>query len=93
MDLLTVLDEAVTALRTPLGEDDREQGWTDELRREVQEEISVSRSVLRRHGAHMVRYLRPRLDEWIEREGIRPGRLHHLVAEVQRRLVEARSAA
>ncbi|MFJ4858670.1 hypothetical protein [Streptomyces sp. NPDC088730] len=93
MDLLAVLDETVAAFKTPLGEDDREQGWTDELRRQVQEEISMSRSVLRRHGAHMVRYLRPRLDEWIEREGIRPGRLQRLVADVQRRLVEALSAA
>ncbi|MEU6957651.1 hypothetical protein [Streptomyces sp. NPDC045714] len=93
MDLLAVLDEAVAALKTPLGEDDREQGWTDELRREIQEEISMSRSALRRHGAHMVRYLRPRLDEWIEREGVRPGRLQSLVSDVQRRLVEARRMA
>jgi hypothetical protein len=93
MDLFAVLDEAVAALKTPLGKDDREQGWTDELRREIQEEVSISRSVLRRHGVHMVRYLHPRLDEWMEREGIRPGRLQHLVADAQRRLVEARSTA
>ena len=89
MDLLSVLDEAVAALKAPLGEDDRSQGWTDELRREVQEEISVSRSVLRRHGPGMVRYIRPRLDEWMESEELRPGRLRELVSEVQRRLTSS----
>ncbi|MEI5006253.1 hypothetical protein RB196_01820 [Streptomyces sp. PmtA] len=86
--LLVVLDEAVAALKDPLGEDDRAQGWTDELRREVQEEISISRSVLRRHGVGMTRHLRPRLDEWMEREDVQPGRLRDLVVEVQRSLVE-----
>ncbi|MFI1279425.1 hypothetical protein ACH4U5_01415 [Streptomyces sp. NPDC020858] len=86
MDLLAVLDEAVTALKAPLGVTDRSQGWTDELRREIQEEISISRSVLRRHGPGMVRYIRPRLDEWMESEGLGPGRLQHLVSDVQRRL-------
>ncbi len=89
MDLLSVLDEAVAALKAPLGEDDRSQGWTDELRREIQEEISVSRSVLRRHGPGMVRYIRPRLDEWMESEELRPGRLRELVSEVQRRLTSS----
>ncbi|MFF3129105.1 hypothetical protein ACFVRD_44365 [Streptomyces sp. NPDC057908] len=91
MDLLAILDEAVAALKDPLGKDDRSQGWTDDLRREVQEEISISRSVLRRHGSDMVRYLRPRLDEWMENEEIRPGCLQHLVSDVQRRLVDAHS--
>ncbi|MDX3748834.1 hypothetical protein [Streptomyces sp. AK08-02] len=93
MDLLEVLDEAVAALKAPLGEVDRSQGWTDDLRREIQEEISVSRSVLRRHGPGMVRHLRPRLDEWMESEKVRPGRLRQLVSDAQRRLVEARGAA
>ncbi|WP_330293347.1 hypothetical protein [Streptomyces sp. NBC_00576] len=91
MDLLAVLDEAVATLKAPLGQADRDQGWTDVLRREFQEEISIRRSVLRRHGAGMVRHLRPRFDEWMEREGVRPGRLQHLVSDVQRRLMEARS--
>ncbi|MFI8301958.1 hypothetical protein ACIF80_00660 [Streptomyces sp. NPDC085927] len=59
MDLLTLLDEAVAALKQPLRQCDIEEGWTDELRRELQEEISVSRSALRRHGQVMVRYLHP----------------------------------
>ncbi|WP_251069557.1 3-oxoacyl-ACP synthase III family protein [Streptomyces sp. ISL-96] len=37
----------------------------------------------------MVRHLCPRLDEWMAREGVRPGRLQHLVSDVQRRLLEA----
>ncbi|MGV9251578.1 hypothetical protein [Streptomyces sp. NPDC003697] len=88
MTLLTTLDEAVTALKTPLTEEDRAQGWTDDLRREVQEEISVRRSVLRRHGTHMTRYLRPRFDEWMQTEGIRQGRLLGLVLQVQQRLLD-----
>ena len=91
MDLLAVLDEAVATLKAPLGQADRDQGWTDDLRREFQEEISIRRSVLRRHGWGMVRRLRPRFDEWMEREGVRPGRLQHLVSDVQRQLVEAGS--
>ncbi|MFE5092378.1 hypothetical protein ACFRCI_18835 [Streptomyces sp. NPDC056638] len=91
MDLLAILDEAAAALKAPLGEDDRSRGWTDDLRREVREEISISRSVLRRHGSGLVRYLRPRLDEWMEGEEIRPGRLQHLVSDVQRRCVDAHS--
>ncbi|WP_405826866.1 hypothetical protein OG241_49720 [Streptomyces sp. NBC_01390] len=88
-----MLDEAVAALKAPLGEVDRSQGWTDDLRREIQEEISVSRSVLRRHGPGTVRHLRPRLDEWMESEMVRPGRLRQLVSDVQRLLVDARSTA
>jgi hypothetical protein len=91
MDLLAVLDEAVATLKAPLGEDDRAQGWTDDLRREVQEEISVSRSALRRHGPGMARHLRPRFDEWMEHEGVRPGRLRALVIDAQRTLAEARA--
>ncbi|WP_324786649.1 hypothetical protein [Streptomyces sp. H51] len=91
MSLLAVLDEAVAALRAPLGEDDRTQGWTDDLRREVQEEISINCSVLRRHGMGMVRHLRPRFDEWMEHEGVRTGRLRDLAADVQRSLVEAQA--
>ncbi|GAA2438807.1 hypothetical protein [Streptomyces glaucus] len=91
MGLLTILDEAVAALKAPLGEDDRAQGWTDDLRRELQEEISVNRSVLRRHGTGMARHLRPRLDEWMDHEGVRPGRLRNLVSDVQRSLAEART--
>ena len=89
MDLLAVLHAAVTELKAPLEPEDREQGWTDDLRREVQEEISISRSVLRRHGLGTVRHLRPRFDEWMEHEGLRPGRLQHLVSDVQRRLLDA----
>ncbi|WP_327369866.1 hypothetical protein [Streptomyces sp. NBC_01217] len=92
MDLLTSLDEAVAALKEPLRQRDIAEGWTDDLRRELQEEISISCSVLRRHGQGMVRHLRPRLDEWMEREAVQPGRLRHLVLDVQRRLVDARSA-
>ncbi|MEU3629971.1 hypothetical protein [Streptomyces fradiae] len=91
MDLLAVLDEAVAVLKAPLGDDDRAQGWTDDLRREVQEEISINRSVLRRHGTGMVRHLRPRFDEWMGREGVRAGRLRDLVGDVQRSLTEARA--
>ncbi|MBT2491336.1 hypothetical protein J7E96_22990 [Streptomyces sp. ISL-96] len=93
MSLLAVLDEAVAALKTPLEEDDRAQGWTDDLRREVQEEISINRSVLRRHGMGMVRHLCPRFDKWMEHEGVQPGRLLALVGDVQRSLVEARNEA
>ncbi|PZG94875.1 hypothetical protein C1I97_27320 [Streptomyces sp. NTH33] len=93
MHVLTVLDEAVAALKAPLREEDRAQGWTDDLRREVQEEISRDRSGLRRRGMGLVRYLRPRLDAWMECEGVRPGRLWDLVSDVQRRLVDARSEA
>ncbi|CAL9424593.1 hypothetical protein SUDANB6_01922 [Streptomyces sp. enrichment culture] len=93
MGLLAVLDEAVAALKAPLSEDDRAQGWTDDLRREVQEEISTNRSVLRRHGMGMVRHLRPRFDEWMEHEGIQPGRLRNLVHDVQRSLTQARATA
>ncbi|MFE0091262.1 hypothetical protein [Streptomyces sp. NPDC058992] len=91
MELLAVLDEAVAALKAPLSGEDRAQGWTDDLRREVQEEISINRSVLRRHGTGMVRHLRPRFDEWMEHEGVQPGRLRDLVGDVQRLLVEARA--
>ncbi|MEU0454021.1 hypothetical protein ABZ322_13555 [Streptomyces sp. NPDC006129] len=91
MDLLAVLDEAVATLKAPLGGDDRAQGWTDDLRREVQAEISINRSVLRRHGLDMARHLRPRLDEWMEHEGVQPGRLRGLVGDVQRSLEEART--
>ncbi|MFJ4845963.1 MULTISPECIES: hypothetical protein [unclassified Streptomyces] len=93
MDLPESLALAVTVLKAPLERADREQGWTDELRREVQEEISVSRSVLRRQGLWAVRLLRPRLDEWMAREHVLPGRLHDVVLEVQTRIVEARDAA
>ncbi|GAA2275354.1 hypothetical protein GCM10010145_37880 [Streptomyces ruber] len=93
MDLLTVLDEAVAALGRPLEQRDIDDGWTDDLRREIQEEISVSRSALRRHGLWMAQVLRPRLDEWMAREAVRPGRLQHLVLNVQQRLTEARRAA
>ncbi|MDG9704070.1 hypothetical protein [Streptomyces sp. DH37] len=92
-DLLAVLDGAVAALKTPLGRADTEQGWTDDLRREIQEEISVSRSALRRHGPGTVRHLRPRLDEWLAREGVRPGRLRDAVLEAQRLIAEARRTA
>ncbi|WP_327190578.1 hypothetical protein [Streptomyces xinghaiensis] len=92
-NVLVVLDAAVAALKSPLREDDRAQGWTDDLRREVQEEISIHRSVLRRHGLGMARHVRPRLDEWMEHEGVRPGRLRNLVADVQRSLAEARTTA
>ena len=90
MDLLAVLADAVATLKAPLAQDDRDQGWTDDLRREFQEEISLRRSMLRRHGSSAVQHLHPRFDEWMETEGLRPGRLHHLVSDVQRRLVEAR---
>ncbi|CAL9527799.1 hypothetical protein SUDANB58_03980 [Streptomyces sp. enrichment culture] len=93
MGLLAVLDEAVAALKAPLGEDDRAQGWTDDLRREVQEEISTSLSALRRHGTGTARHLRPRFGEWMEHEGVQPGRLRALVDDVQRSLVEARATA
>ncbi|MCN9244546.1 hypothetical protein NGF19_27835 [Streptomyces sp. RY43-2] len=93
MDLLTLLDEAVAALKAPLGEEEQEQGWTDDLRREVQAEISLSRSALRRHGAGTVRHLRPRFDEWMEWEGVRTGRLRSLVTDVQRCFVDAQRAA
>jgi hypothetical protein len=39
VDLLSLLDEIVRALKAPLEEEDREQGWTDDLRREVQEAL------------------------------------------------------
>ncbi|MFE4409650.1 hypothetical protein [Streptomyces sp. NPDC056821] len=91
--LLVALDEAVAALKAPLEEADRAQGWTDDLRREVQAEVSINRSVLRREGLFMVWYLRPRLDAWMDYEGVRPGRLRSLVLDVQRRLVEARSTS
>ncbi|MCX4679336.1 hypothetical protein OG413_29290 [Streptomyces sp. NBC_01433] len=91
MDLLTVLDEAVATLKAPLEQEDLEQGWNDDLRREIQEEISISRSALRRHGSGMARYLRPHLDEWMQNEGVRSGRLQRRVSEVQRRLVDAGS--
>ncbi|WP_344328642.1 hypothetical protein [Streptomyces macrosporus] len=93
MDLIAVLGEAVAVLKAPLGREDVAQGWTDELRREIQEEISVARSALRRHGPETVRYLRPRLDEWMAREGVRPGRLHDVVTRTQRLLTEARATA
>ncbi|MFK0114260.1 hypothetical protein [Streptomyces sp. NPDC090994] len=91
--MLALLDEAVTALKAPLGEEYRAQGWTDDLRREVQERISINRSVLRRHGTGMARHLRPRFDEWMEHGGVQPGRLRGLVGDVQRSLVEARAMA
>jgi hypothetical protein len=50
MDLRESLGKVLVALKAPLGDADREQGWTDELRREIQEEISVSRSTLTRPG-------------------------------------------
>ncbi|MEU5254937.1 hypothetical protein [Streptomyces longwoodensis] len=86
MDLtnpLPLLNEAVAALKAPLTEEDRSQGWTNDLRREIQEEISLSRSALHRHGLSTARYLRPRLEEWLDREGVRPGRLRSLVSTVQ----------
>ncbi|WP_432054233.1 hypothetical protein [Streptomyces sp. bgisy022] len=91
MDLLTVLDAAVATLKAPLGEDDRAQGWTYDLRREVQAEISINRSVLRRHGLGMARHLHPGLDDWMEHEGVQPGRLRSLVDDVQRSLMAART--
>ncbi|MFE2290585.1 hypothetical protein [Streptomyces sp. NPDC059452] len=59
MDLTESLDKAVAALKAPLEPTDREQGWTDDLRREIQEEISVNRSALRRHGHGLAKHLRP----------------------------------
>ncbi|MEU0130344.1 hypothetical protein [Streptomyces sp. NPDC006289] len=91
MDLTESLGKAVAALKAPLGQDDREQGWTDELRRDFQEAISVDRSVLRRYGA--VYLARPRLDEALEAEGVRPGRLRDVVLGVQALVVEAFEAA
>ncbi|MFH9293560.1 hypothetical protein [Streptomyces sp. NPDC017520] len=93
MDLAESLDRAVAALKAPLKRIDREQGWTDDLRREIQEEISINRSALRRHGHGTVRYLRPRLDEWLAREAVRPGRLLDVVMEVQRLITGARDGA
>ncbi|WP_327268652.1 hypothetical protein OG233_12730 [Streptomyces sp. NBC_01218] len=93
MDLADLLGEAVTALKAPLEQADREQGWTDDLRREIQEEISVHRSALRRHGPWMVVYLRPSLDEWLAQEAVQPGKLRDVVMEVQTRVNEARDAA
>ncbi|MGY1453212.1 hypothetical protein [Streptomyces sp. SS8] len=90
MDLLVSLDGAVATLKAPLGPADIEQGWSDDLRREIQEEISICRSALRCHGPAMVRHLRPRLDEWLAREGVRPGRLRDVVLEMQRLITEAR---
>jgi hypothetical protein len=49
--------------------------------------------VLRRHGPATVRHLRPRLDEWLAREGVRPGRLRDAVLEAQRLITEARDTA
>ncbi|ARF73909.1 hypothetical protein B7C62_17810 [Kitasatospora albolonga] len=83
MDLAEALDKAVAALKAPLEPTDREQGWTDDLRREIQEEISVNRSALRRHGHGLAKHLRPRLDEWMAHEGVQPGRLHGVVMNAQ----------
>ncbi|TGZ10913.1 hypothetical protein [Streptomyces rhizosphaericola] len=91
MNLTEALDKAVAALKAPLEPTDREQGWTDDLRREIQEEISVHRSALRRHGPWMASYLRPRLGEWMAREGVQPGRLHAVVMDAQTRLADARA--
>jgi hypothetical protein len=96
MDLthpLPLLNEAVAALKAPLTEEDRSQGWTDDLRREIQEEISLSRSALRRHGLATARYLRPRLEEWLDKEGVGPGRLRSLVSQVQGCLETAAGSA
>ncbi|MFE4826784.1 hypothetical protein [Streptomyces sp. NPDC056672] len=93
MDLRESLGKAVVALKAPLGNADREQGWTDELRREIQEEISVSRSMLRRPGPWAVSHLHPRLDEWMAHEGVQPGRLRDVVMEVQTLIIGARDAA
>ncbi|MER6773074.1 hypothetical protein [Streptomyces bacillaris] len=89
MNLTEALDKAVAALKAPLEPTDREQGWTDDLRREIQEEISTNRSALRRHGPWMASYLRPRLDEWMAREGVQPGRLHEVVMNAQTHLTDA----
>lgn len=91
MNLTEALDKAVAALKAPLEPTDREQGWTDDLRREIQEEISVHRSALRRHGPWMASYLSPRLGEWMAREGVQPGRLHAVVMNAQTRLADARA--
>ncbi|MFD5780691.1 hypothetical protein [Streptomyces sp. NPDC126933] len=93
MDLRESLGKAVVALKAPLRSADREQGWTDELRREIQEEISVSRSMLRRPGPWAVSYLHPRLDEWMAREGVQPGRLRDVVMDAQTLIIGARDAA
>ncbi|MEU1122826.1 hypothetical protein ABZ371_04375 [Streptomyces sp. NPDC005899] len=93
MEPAETLDRTVAALKDPLERADRAQGWTDELRREIQEEVSITRSVLRRHGHRMVAYLRPRLDEWMAREGIQPGRLRDAVMEVQTLITETHGAA
>jgi hypothetical protein len=93
MDLRESLGRAVAALKVPLEQVDREQGWTDELRREIQEEISISRSMLRCPGPWAVSYLRPRLDEWTAREGVQSGRLRDVVMEVQTLITEARDAS
>lgn len=93
MGLADSLDKAVATLKAPLEQVDREQGWTDDLRREIQEEISINRSTLRRHGHWMVKYLRPRLDEWMAREGVLPGRLRDVVMEVQILITEAHDVA
>ncbi|MFF5754909.1 hypothetical protein ACFY7A_05615 [Streptomyces longwoodensis] len=82
MDLtkpLPLLDEAVAVLKAPLTQEDRNQGWTDDPRREIQEEISLNRTAQRRHGLAAARYLRPRLEEWLDRVGVAPGRLRGLV--------------
>ncbi|MFI1373254.1 hypothetical protein ACH4UY_14695 [Streptomyces longwoodensis] len=87
MDLikpLLLLDEAVAVLKAPLTQEDRNQGWTDDLRGEFQEEVSLNRPALRRHGMTTTRYLRPRLEEWLDRVGVGPRRLRGLVSEAQR---------
>ncbi|MBB1243065.1 hypothetical protein GL263_05720 [Streptomyces durbertensis] len=78
----------MTALKAPLTAADRAEGWTDELRREFQEQFSLRRSVLVRHGIAVVRPP-ARFDEWLADEGIRPGRLHALVTATQQALVAA----
>ncbi|MFE2019829.1 hypothetical protein ACFW9O_17510 [Streptomyces sp. NPDC059499] len=93
MDLTEALDKAVATLKAPLERTDRAQGWTDDLRREIQEEISINRSTLRRHGHWMVTYLRPRLDEWMAHEGVQPGRLRDVVMNVQVLITEPHDAA
>jgi hypothetical protein len=66
--------EAVAALRLPLADEDRGQGWSDDLRRSIQETLSRTLTEVRKHGHWTLSYahLPQRYSEWLDREAIGP---------------------
>jgi|1186.fasta_scaffold971466_2 hypothetical protein len=83
--LLGMLDELISDLSGPLAADDREEGWDDDMRDEMRQNVVGLRARLRAgrgpaHGEphHLVR--------WLGYDGVVRGPLVSRFADVQRKL-------